>query len=137
MKTIDGFKKLSTPLIEGTEHTEDYEVVFLDGICLLTGTVDMCNFFQCMEKKHNCTVNAVYKTVHSLYKTEIKELYQYLIINDGETLELAIDEVFRIKSSLKEDDEDTLSTALKIKSHVDSHHITVELIRSLLKIIED
>ena len=139
MRKLDGYKALPKHMAPGTERDEQYDDVFLDGICLLTGTVDMSNFFSCMERKHSCNVGKEWFTVYSLYREEIKELYQFLIVEDGKSLEIIIDTVFRLKSTYlsSEPDIDKDNLVLKIRLKIANENVSSALIRALIKIVED
>lgn len=138
MRKLDGYKILPKGITPGMEKSEHYEDIFLDGICLLTGTVDMSNFFSCMEEKHSCKVGKEWFTSYSLYTEEIKELYQFLIIEDGQVLEVTIDSIFRLKSLYLSKDKNLTNEELakKIGEELNNENVTIPLIKALLKIIE-
>lgn len=69
---------------------EEYKELFVNNINVQTGTVDLVEWVEMIERNHDIEINSKWKTVHSLYCHTIKNLYQFLILHETEKLDYMI-----------------------------------------------
>jgi len=105
-----------TEVCEGQEKIQDFNELFMDGICLLTGTVDLTVFIKCIERKFKTDIDQSWKTSHSLYNKTIKGIYQHLCIDSRFSLEDLIKYIVEYKN--KHDD-------FSIESETNKHAIAI------------
>lgn len=88
-----------TEVCEGQETMHNCNDLFIDGICIITGTVDLTVFIKCIEKKFKITIDSSWKTSHSLYNKTIKGIYQQICIDDKFSLDALIARVVEYKQT--------------------------------------
>ena len=126
-----------TDVCEGHENKHDCNDLFIDGICILTGTVDLTVFIRCVERKFKTTIDPSWKTSHSLYNKTIKGIYQHICIDSHFSLDDLIEHIVNYKKdnpTFSRHDE-TVKHAIAINNSLSTPLRDIVIIMSFIELL--